>query len=84
MLQKSSKNQGKWKTQVQKKNQCGEIENKFIVAREWGGADNDKLGDWDGIYTLLYIKQVTNKSLLYNTGNSTQYSIMAYMGKESK
>ena len=52
-----------------------------MVAREWGGADNDKLGDWDGIYTLLYIKQVTNKSLLYNTGNSTQYSVMAYMGK---
>ena len=35
-------------------------------------------------YTLLYIKQVTNKDLLYSTGNSTQYSVMAYMGKESK
>ena len=23
-----------------------------------------------------------NKDLLYSTGNSTQYSIMAYMGKE--
>ena len=31
-----------------------------------------------------YIKQVTNKNLLYSTGNSTQYSVMAYMGKESK
>ena len=36
-----------------------------------------------GIYTLLYIKQITNKNLLYSTGNSTQYSIMTYMGKES-
>ena len=36
------------------------------------------------IYTLLYIKQMTNKNLLYSTGNSTQYSVMAYMGKESK
>ena len=36
------------------------------------------------IYTLLYIKQVTNKNLLYSTKNSTQYSAMAYMGKESK
>ena len=36
------------------------------------------------IYTLLYIKQITNKDLLYSTGNSTQYSVMAYMGKESK
>ena len=33
------------------------------------------------IYTLLEIKQVTNKDLLYSTGNSTQYSVMAYMGK---
>ena len=35
------------------------------------------------IYTLLYIKQITNKDLLYSTGNSAQYFIMAYMGKES-
>ena len=33
-------------------------------------------------YTLLYIKQVTNKDLLYSTGYSTQYSIMSYMGKD--
>ena len=25
-----------------------------------------------------------NKDLLYSTGNSTQYFVMAYMGKESK
>ena len=25
----------------------------------------------------------TNKNLLYSTGNSTQYSVMAYMGIES-
>ena len=34
-------------------------------------------------YTLLYIKQITNKDLLYCTGSSSQYS-MTYMGKESK
>ena len=33
-------------------------------------------------YMLLHIKKVTNKELLYSTGNSTQYSVMAYMGKE--
>ena len=27
---------------------------------------------------------VTNKDLLYSTGNSTQYSAMTYMRKESK
>ena len=36
------------------------------------------------IYTLLYIKQITNKDLMYSTGNSTQYSAMAYMGKQSR
>ena len=36
------------------------------------------------IFTLLYIKQITNKDLLYSTGSSTQYSVMTYMGKESK
>ena len=43
--------------------------------------------NWDigvDIYTLLYTKQTTNKDLLYITGNSTQYSVMTYMGKESK
>ena len=34
------------------------------------------------IYTLLYIKQITNRNPLYSTGNSTQHSIMIYMGKE--
>ena len=36
------------------------------------------------IYTLLYIKQIINKDLLYVTGNSTQNSVIAYMGKESE
>ena len=27
---------------------------------------------------------VTNLNLLYSTGNSSQYSVVAYMGKESK
>ena len=28
-------------------------------------------------YTLLYIKEIINKDLLYSTRNSTQYSVMA-------
>ena len=35
-------------------------------------------------YTLLYMKEVTNKGLLYSAGKSTQYTIIASMGKESK
>ena len=30
------------------------------------------------IYTPLYAKQMTNKNLLCSTGNSNQYSVMAY------
>ena len=36
------------------------------------------------IEILLYIKQITNKNLLYSPGDSAQYSIVAYMVKESK
>ena len=36
------------------------------------------------IYTILYIEEATNKNLLYSTGNSTQYSVMAYVGKDPK
>ena len=41
-----------------------------------GKREGDKLGDWDLIYTLLYI---TNKNLPYRTGNFTEYSVMTIM-----
>ena len=47
----------------------------------WGGISWETGID---IYTLLYIKQRTNKDLLQSTGNSTQSSVMGYRGKESK
>ena len=34
--------------------------------------------------THAYLKYVTNKSLLYSTENSTPYSVMTHLGKESK
>ena len=34
------------------------------------------------VYTLLYLKLITNKDLLYSTGNSAQYYIAAWMGGE--
>ena len=34
-----------------------------------------------GIYTLLYLKWITNKDLLY-TGNSAQGYVAAWMGRE--
>ena len=34
------------------------------------------------VYTLLYLKWVTNKDLLHSTGKSAQCSVAAWMGGE--
>ena len=47
-----------------------------------GGGINQEIGI--NTYALLYIKQITSKDLLYSTGNSTQYSLITYKGKESE
>ena len=33
------------------------------------------------MYTLLYLKWITNKDLLYSTGNSAQCYVAAWMGR---
>ena len=37
-----------------------------------------------GLTYTHYIYKIINKDLLYSTGNCTQYSLMTYMGTESK
>ena len=37
---------------------------------------------WMGMYTLLCLKQITNKDLLYSTGNSARCYVAAWMGGE--
>ena len=34
------------------------------------------------VYTLLYLKWITNKDLLYSTGTSAQCYVAAWMGEE--
>ena len=36
------------------------------------------------IYTLLYMKFVTNKDLLYSAGNYSQHLVINYNGKETE
>ena len=36
------------------------------------------------IYIIQYIKQITNKNLLYSTGNFTQNSMVTQMSRKSK
>ena len=35
------------------------------------------------MYTMLYLKRITNKDILYSTGNSAQCYVAAWMGGES-
>ena len=48
----------------------------------WGRKESDTTERLN--WTELSIKQKPSKDLLHSTGNCTQYSVMAYMGKESK
>ena len=45
-----------------------------------GGRDSREFG-MDG-YTLLYSKWITNKDLLYSTGNSAQHPVAAWMERK--
>ena len=49
----------------------------------WGRKELDMTEQlhFTSLYTLLYIKEIINKDLIYSTGTSTQYSIITYMGK---
>ena len=46
------------------------------------GKDGLGVGDWH-MHTIVYRVEV-NGDLLYSPGNSTQYSVINYMGKESE
>ena len=40
--------------------------------------------DWSNLAAAAYIKYITNRNLQFSTGNSSQYSVMTYMGIEAK
>ena len=52
-----------------------------VWTRGWGGMNWEIRID---VHVLPCVKQIASGNLLYSTGNSPQYSVMAYMGKESK
>ena len=66
------------------KQKQADLEIKLMITKvqTWEEVLNQEI--WINLYTLLYVKQITNKNLLYSTGNSTQYSVIIYMGKESE
>ena len=72
----------KW-TFLQSRNRLIDVENKLMVTKEetLEGGINDEFGI--NIYTILY-KIDNQQGPTVSTGNSTQYSVITYMGKGSK
>ena len=62
----------------QKKTQTQRMNLRLRRRKDWG---IDREFGMD-MYTLLYLKQITNKDLLYSTGNSAQCYVAAWMGGE--
>ena len=59
-----------------------DLENKLTVKEEgWGEGLVREFGI--DMYTLLYLRWITNKDLRYSTGNSAQCYVAAWMGGES-
>ena len=64
------------------KQRLTDTENKLMVKEgERWVRTNEDVGI--NIYILLYIKEITNKNLLYSTENYIQCFVITYKGKES-
>ena len=75
----------KWykRTYLQNRKRLTDLENKLLVAGQGGGEEGreGKVRELGVVmYTLLYLKWIINKDLLYSTGNSAQCSVAAWMG----
>ena len=63
------------------KQRLTDLEHKFMVAeRRMGGGIVRELGM--GMYTLLYLKWITDKEAPYSTGESAQCYVAAWVGGE--
>ena len=67
---------------LQNRNRFPDLENELMVTR--GESCGEGIVREFGIdmYTMLYIKWITNKDLLYSTGKSAQCYVAAWMGGE--
>ena len=62
---------------LQNRKRLADLENELMVARGEGVVK----GFGKIMSTLLYLKWITNKNLLYSTWNSAQCYVPAWMGK---
>ena len=59
-----------------------DLKHKLTVARGKGGGERTVREFGMDMCTLLYFKWITNKDLLYSTGNSAQCYVVTWMGGE--
>ena len=69
-------------TNLQNTKRLTDLENELMVVNREGRGEGIARKFGMDLYTLLYLKWITNKDLLYNTGNLAQYYVTTYMGKE--
>ena len=55
---------------------CENLDNELLVARREGEGREFGMD----MFTLLYLKWITKKDLLYSTWNSAQYYVAAWIG----
>ena len=77
-LKKNDTNELIHKTEIDEQTQKTNL---WLPKGKVGGGINKEFGM--KTYTIIYIKQINNKDLLYSTGNYTQYLVIIYKGKES-
>ena len=66
---------------TQNRNRLTDLENKLMVARGEGRREGIVREFGMDTYTLLHLKWIANKDLLYSTGNSAQCHVAAWMGE---
>ena len=68
-------------TNLLTKQRLTDLENKLMVAGAGEGRGGGIVREFGmDVYTLLYLKWITNKDLLSCTGNSAQCHVAAWMG----
>ena len=58
---------------TQNRNRLTDTQNKFVVTKQEGGGVTMNYEYWINRYKILFIKQISNKDLLYSRENDTQY-----------
>ena len=75
------KKERKKRTHSQNRNRLTDLENKLTGCQEWEGWGEGIVREFGmDMCTVLYLKWISNKVLLYSTGNSAQCYVAAWMG----